>query len=95
MLQRRLVGDLLAWRREPVRKPLLLDGVRQVGKTWLIDRIFGPREFRRVHRLDFRREPGLGRLFADSLDPRAIVSNLELHVDVRRGLVFFDDVGEC
>ena len=99
MLQRLLLDDLQAWRREPVRKPLLLDGARQVGKTWLIDRIFGPQEFRRVHRLDFRREPGLGRLFADSLDPRTVLSNLELHVDadidVERDLVFFDEVGEC
>ncbi len=67
MLQRLLIDDLRAWRRERPRKPLLVDGARQVGKTWLIDRIFGPQAFRRVHRLDFRREPGLGRLFADSL----------------------------
>ena len=54
---------------------------------------------RSVHRLDFRREPGLERLFADSLDPRTVLSNLELHVDagidVERDLVFFDEVGEC
>ncbi len=99
MLQRLLIDDLRAWRREPTRKPLLLDGARQVGKTWLIDRIFGPREFRAVHRFDFRREPGLERLFAESLDPRTVLSNLELHVDagidVERDLVFFDEVGEC
>ena len=34
MLQRLLIDDLRAWRREPTRKPLLLDGARQVGKTW-------------------------------------------------------------
>ena len=99
MLQRLSIDELLGWKREPARKPLLLDGARQVGKTWLIDRIFGPQEFRAVHRFDFRREPGLARLFADSLDPRAILSNLELHVDadidVDRDLVFFDEVGEC
>ena len=99
MLQRLLVDDLQAWRREPARKPLLIDGARQVGKTWLIDRIFGPGEFRAVHRFDFRREPGIERLFADSLDPRTVLSNLELHVDadidVDRDLVFFDEVGEC
>ena len=99
MLRRLLFDDLVEWKREPARKPLLLDGARQVGKTWLIDRIFGPREFRAVHRFDFRREPGLGRLFADSLDPRVVLSNLELHVDagidVERDLVFFDEVGEC
>ena len=65
----------------PARKPLLLDGARQVGKTHVIDRIFGPREFHRVHRLDFRREPALAGLFADSLSPRTILSNIELRLD--------------
>lgn len=99
MLQRLVVDKLLEWKREPVRKPLLLDGARQVGKTHVIDRIFGPREFRRVHRLDFRREPALAGLFADSLNPRTILSNIELRldagIDVERDLVFFDEVGEC
>ena len=99
MLQRLVVDDLLEWKRQPVRKPLLLDGARQVGKTHVIDRIFGPREFRRVHRLDFRQEPALAGLFADSLNPRTILSNIELRldadIDVERDLVFFDEVGEC
>ena len=99
MLQRLLIDDLLEWKRQPVRKPLLLDGVRQVGKTYVVDRIFGPQEFRQVHRLDFRQEPGLAGLFADSLNPRTILSNMELRldvsIDVERDLVFFDEVGEC
>ena len=99
MLQRLLVDELLEWKRQAVRKPLLLDGARQVGKTHVIDRIFGPKEFRRVHRLDFRREPALAGLFADSLNPRTILSNIELrldaNIDVERDLVFFDEVGEC
>ena len=99
MLQRLVVDDLVEWKRQPARKPLLLDGARQVGKTHVIGRIFGPREFRRVHRLDFRLEPALAALFADSLDPRTILSNIELHldasIDVERDLIFFDEVGEC
>ena len=99
MLPRLLLDELQEWRREPARKPLLLDGAGQVGKTWLIDRIFGPQEFQAVHRFDFRREPGLDRLFAGGLGPRTVLSNLELHVDadidVERDLVFFDEVGEC
>ena len=99
MLQRLLIDELLEWKRQPARKPLLLDGARQVGKTWVIDRIFGPREFHRVHRLDFRLEPGLARLFAESLDPRVILSNIELHfdasIDVEHDLIFFDEAGEC
>ena len=99
MLRRLLIDDLLEWKRQPARKPLLLDGARQVGKTCAIERLFGPQEFRRTHRLDFRQEPGLTALFADSLDPRTILSNVELHldanIDIERDLVFFDEVGEC
>ena len=59
MLERLALGELVEWKRQAARKPLLLDGARQVGKSWLVGRIFGPREFRNVHWLDFRAEPRL------------------------------------
>ena len=99
MLERPLETELLRWKRLPSREPLLLDGARQVGKTHLISRIFGPREFRRVHMLDFRREPDLARLFSGSLDPRAIIASIELRldaaIDLDRDLVFLDEIGDC
>ena len=99
MLQRLLMDELLAWKRQRLRKPMLLDGARQVGKTCLIGSIFGASEFRKVHRLDFREEPGLKALFADSLAPAAVLANIELwfdnSIDIERDLIFFDEVGEC
>ncbi len=99
MLQRLALRELVEWKRRAARKPLLIDGARQVGKSWLVGRLFGPREFRRVHWLDFRAEPRLERLFAESLDPAAIVGNIELalneRIDLARDLLFFDEVGEC
>lgn len=97
---RRLIEDqLLGWKHRPTRKPLLLDGARQVGKTYLIERLFGSREFRQVHRLDFRRDPGLATLFAESLDPLAIIgrveSRLNARLDIARDLIFFDEIGDC
>ena len=97
---RRLIEDaLLQWKRQATRNPLLLDGARQVGKTYLLERIFGSHEFRRVHRIDFRRDPSLEALFSGSLDPRAILSNLELRLDtsldLSRDLIFIDEVGDC
>ena len=98
-MQRLLIDELVEWKRQPGRKPVLLDGARQVGKTYLIEQLFGPQEFRQVHRLDFRLEPGLTELFADSLDPRAVLSNIELRfnvdINVEQDLIFFDEVGEC
>ena len=99
MLQRLAVQGLVEWKQRAARKPLLIDGARQVGKSWLVGRLFGPQAFRRVHWLDFRAEPRLARLFAESLDPATIVGNIELElnerVDLAQDLLFFDEVGEC
>ena len=99
MLDRLAYERLLAWKRQPERKPLLLDGARQVGKSWLIGKQFGPREFCEVHWLDFRANPQLSALFAESLDPATIIGNIEIElgqrIDIKRDLLFFDEVGEC
>lgn len=97
---RRLIEDkLLEWKHQPTRKPLLLGGARRGGKTYLLERILGSREFRRLHQLDFRRDPSLATLFAESLDPRAIVAKIEARLnaslDIANDLIFFDEVGEC
>ncbi len=51
-MDRLLYNDLLSWKREARRKPVLIDGARQTGKTHLIEQIFGVRQFRKVHKLD-------------------------------------------
>ena len=98
-MERLLYDELLAWKRAPTRKPVLLDGARQTGKTYLVRQLFGPREFRRVHHLDFRLAPELAKLFAGDLAPGTVVDNIELHfdtdVDLARDLIFLDEVGEC
>lgn len=99
MLQRLALAKLAAWRRRPTRKPILIDGARQVGKSWLAGKLFGPLEFRKVHWLDFRAEPRLAALFAESLDPAVIVGNMEIElnegIDLGRDLLFLDELGEC
>lgn len=99
MLQRLALARLTAWKRQPARKPTLIDGARQVGKSWLVGRLFGPREFRKVHWLDFRAEPRLAALFTESLDPAVVVGNMEIElnerIDLRQDLLFLDEIGEC
>ncbi len=98
-MDRLLYDDLLAWKRLPRRKPVLLDGARQTGKTHLLEQLFGPREFRKVHKLDFNLAPRLASIFADGLAPRTIVDNIEMQfnepVDLAQDLIFFDEVGDC
>ena len=98
-MDRLLYDDLLAWKREPRRKPILLDGARQTGKTYLVERLFGAREFRKVHKLDFRLAPEYSSVFANGLSPQAVIDNIEVvlndSVDQTHDLIFFDEVGEC
>ena len=98
-MDRLLYDDLLAWKREPRRKPVLIDGARQTGKTHLIEHIFGARQFGKVHKLDFNQTPGLASVFADGLEPRTIVDNIEVRfnepVDLAQDLIFFDEAGDC
>ena len=97
-MERLLIQQLLDWKKRGSRKPLLLDGARQVGKTWLIEKSFG-QHFQQVIKLDFLANPGLRQLFTESLNPADILENIELEqgVDInpKTDLLFFDEIGEC
>ncbi|MCL6271789.1 ATP-binding protein [Sansalvadorimonas sp. 2012CJ34-2] len=99
MLERLLLKRLVAWKELAGRKPMLLDGARQVGKSWLIEKVFGKQYFQRVLKLDFLANPALAELFAGSLNPEDIIQNIELELGVdfspTTDLLFFDEIGEC
>lgn len=98
-MERLLITQLLNWKKQPERKPLLLDGARQVGKSYLIEECFGKDHFHRVLKLDFLANPNLAGLFEASLDPQDILLNIELELGVdinaNNDLLFFDEIGEC
>jgi len=98
-MERLAIAQLLHWKRRNQRKPLLLDGARQVGKTWLVERLFGERHFPAVHRVDFLAEPDIAGIFGDGLEPERIIANLEIsrgkQISLETDLVLFDEVGEC
>ena len=99
MLERLFLERLLDWKNRPERKPMLLDGARQVGKTYLLEKLFGPRHFRRVHKLDLDERPELHDLFADSLSPSELLPKMEAalrtDIDLRADLLLLDEIGEC
>jgi len=97
---RRLVAEqLLAWKDAPDRRPLLVRGARQVGKTWsIVD--FGRTHFRgAVHVIDFEQRPAARDYFQGDLDPRKVLSGLELllgaPVVAGRDLLFLDEIQAC
>ena len=97
-MKRTLYQELITWKISPARKPLLLRGARQVGKTWLIKE-FGKAEFGRIHSFNFQENPALASIFDSSLNPVKIIKMLELSTDVKisieKDLIFFDEIQEC
>lgn len=97
-MQRKLLETLEEWKATRQRKPILIDGARQTGKTFLLQELFG-KSFPNVLRVDFLETPTVAQAFADSLTPADIVSNIELitgkifnpHTD----LLILDEIGEC
>lgn len=63
---------LIAWKNSENRKPLLISGCRQCGKTYLATE-FGRRHFETTLVLNFERDPGLADIFAPDLDPQRIL----------------------
>lgn len=93
-MKRDLRGSLDAWLGDSERRPLVLRGARQVGKTWLV-RDLANRCSRDLVELNFEREPGLKRHFASN-DPAQILGELSLvlgrEIDPARSLLFLDEV---
>ncbi len=98
-MRRILIEKMVQWKGLEDRKPLLLDGARQVGKTYLLEFEFGAFYFDKVHKFDFREKPALANIFNDSLAPERIIRSLELEIgekiNLQKDLIFFDEVGEC
>ena len=88
---------LLRWKQSKDRKPLLLKGVRQVGKTHLLKE-FGRQSFSHCHYVNFEKEPNLAKIFEVDLDPKRILSELSFHLDssikVGEDLLIFDEIQE-
>jgi len=76
-MYRKLYNKLLAWKDSADRKPLILDGARQVGKTWLIEEEFGRKEFANIVKVDFRdRKNPVHRIFESGLSAIEIIENI-------------------
>lgn len=81
-----------------MRKPLLLQGARQTGKTWLVEE-FGRRHFADVVKVDLMMSDEFKALFEGDLNPDRIIMQIEFRVgrkiDPQRTLLFFDEIQEA
>lgn len=94
MHYRNTLVDLETWSRRSDRKPLVIRGARQVGKTTLV-RLFAEKRFETLAEVNFERHPDLGKLFA-AKSPRKAIELLELYLGrpivPGRTLLFLDEL---
>ena len=99
MLRRKVYDELVAWRGRPDRRPLLVCGPRQVGKTTII-RHFAAENYDNVVEFDLGEDREVHRVFDGDLYPDTIIRGLSLFTDPDRlvpgsTLVFLDEIQEC
>ena len=96
-MERERMRDLVAWKSSRNRKPLLLRGARQTGKTWLLGE-FGSKEFSNVAHVDLFESVRARNIFEGDFDIGRIISGLSIESDqdIRPGstLVILDEVQE-
>lgn len=94
-MERRLMSELVEWKTKKHRKPLILWGARQVGKTWLM-REFGDRYFDNTVYISFYNNKKISSIFDKDFDVKRILKaiEIELHTDIRaeKTLIIFDEV---
>ncbi len=94
-MQRTLYQHLLAWQKNKQRKPLIVRGGRQVGKTYLL-KTFAAQEYTNVAYLNFEQTPEASAFFQRDLNPRRILENLEIYLNIailpEKTLIIFDEI---
>ena len=95
-MKRSIMQQLIDWKQDSKRKPLLIQGARQVGKTWLM-RNFGKEHFRNVAYLSMDQNPRLEAVFSQDFDIDRIVEALHIESQMpidENTLLIFDEIQE-
>src|SRR3989338_2151784 len=96
-MDRDVIGELKKWRDSKDRQPLILQGPRQVGKTYILEE-FGKKCFKGYHYFNFEKNKDLHSVFEENLDVKRIIKELsfassrDINAD---DLVIFDEIQSC
>ncbi|MGL5958080.1 MAG: ATP-binding protein [Phocaeicola sp.] len=97
-IERNALHSLKEWKEKRNRKPLVLQGARQVGKTWLLKE-FGRSCFEDIALFNFDESPELKQFFSSTKDVKRIIQNLSLvhgkTISPQNTLIVFDEIQEC
>ena len=96
-MYRTAIEELKKWKAKPDKKPLIIRGARQVGKTWLMKE-FGKLAFDKTVYISFDNNRRMMELFSSDLDVKRIMTGLELYsgqkIDPANTLLVFDEIQE-
>lgn len=97
-MKRKLLNNLIEWKNDKNHKPLVLEGARQVGKTWLMKE-FGRTQYKKVAYINFDRNEKMCKVFETDLDTNRLITAIELDVEFKitpeDTLIIFDEIQEC
>jgi hypothetical protein len=97
-MRRAKLDELIAWKNSSSRKPLIIRGARQVGKTWLMKE-FGNTQYAQTVYINFEKDKRLKSLFADDFDIKRVIVALQaesgLTIDHESTLLIFDEIQEA
>jgi predicted AAA+ superfamily ATPase len=97
-MKRSVWKKLIEWKDKGDRKPLILKGTRQVGKTYILQ-AFGQECFPCFHYVNFEKDEQLAKLFEKNLDPKRIIQDLNFYldtsIDTGNDLLIFDEIQHC
>lgn len=98
IIERDIIETFKKWKDSTDRKPILLKGARQIGKTWAME-AFGRECFDYCVRFDFDRQPEMKSVFKDTKDPHRLIKELVLYQEqpivAGKTLIIFDEIQEC
>lgn len=97
-IKRTILKDLAVWKESKHRKPLVLQGARQVGKSWALN-TFGQEHFDKCAYINFDAMPEIKHDFARTKDPKRLIGILStlsgVKIEPGNTLIIFDEIQEC
>ena len=97
-MKRDIYNKLCAWQASKRRKPLIINGARQVGKTYALKH-FGANSYKNTLYLNFEKDGKLCQFFEETLDPKKLLAILSIHKEAdiypHETLIIFDEVQHC
>ncbi len=97
-LKRFILEELIKWKKSKYRKPLILKGARQIGKTYILKK-FGEENYEDVAYFNFDHDEDLYNLFENTKDPQRILEQLTFiykkAIHPEKTLIIFDEIQEC